>query len=178
MTPLHIPQGNDVYVKMDVVMQIKGAAMTESTLPVLLSDVNNLKVELINSIGESETIQDVAISDNVPNRLYMLLPSTLKCELYGVKVTGKYNNLDVSSYYPEIVHIVLTDEEADSYKGSYKGFDYYEFNSPFVTQFSGIIFPYLRYDAQDGHLKLSNAPDGGNFSIQNGHLIATDYGGY
>ena len=49
----------------------------------------------------------------------------------------------------------------------------YEYDEPIVVPFSGVIFPYLYFDLQTGYLWADHVPDGGNFSIEEGQLIAT-----
>lgn len=177
MRPLKILQGNDVYLKLHVEVKINGAAPSEQTYNIVLSEVENLAVSLIPVYGRVIT-PEWAISDTIDNLLYVKIPYNLACGTYGIEITGVYNDRNVRAYYGEIVKIVHTDKESDTADGIYDGFDYYEPNDPFVVQFSGIVLPYLHLRPQNGHLYATNIPDGGNFKIENNHLIVVDNEGY
>jgi hypothetical protein len=178
MTPLRILQGNDVYVKVAVEVKIKGASPTEETYPLVLNEVSDLEVNLINILGEVTPVTKWAISTVYDNILYLKIDGTMECGAYGLEIKGKKNGDNVRTYYPEAIWLVYTDDESDSQNGLYDGFDCYEFNDPMVVQFSGVVFPYFKINPRRGRLYVTNVPDGGNFRISNGHLIARDYEGY
>ena len=177
MRPLKILQGNDVFVKLNVEVHINGASPSEKSFGIDLSEVEDLAVSIIPVYGRV-IIPEWAISETTDNLLYVKIPSTLVCGSYGLEVTGVYNTRNVRAYYNEIVKIVHTDKDSDTANGIYDGFDYYEPDDPFVIQFSGIVFPYLHLNPENGHLYATNVPDGGNFEISDNHLIVVDNEGY
>ena len=176
MRALKILQGNDVYLKLNVEVKINGAAPSEQTYDIVLADVEDLAVSIIPVYGRV-VIPEWAVSETVDNVLYVKI-SELPCGSYGLEVTGIYNERKVRAYYPELVKVVNSDKDSDTANGVYDGFDYSEPDDPFVVQFSGVIFPYLHLNPQNGHLYATNVPDGGNFKIENNHLIVTDNEGY
>lgn len=175
---LKITQGNDSYVKFNVELKIVGAAPTEVSTTIDMNDVENMTVSLVNSISRKTEVEEWAISETTTNLLYIKLESTLRCDTYGVEITGTYNGRAVRYFQEEVIRIVYTSDESDVNVGTFEGFDCYEFDDPLVLQFSGVIFPYIQPMLQNGHLYATNVPDGGNFRIENNHLIATDYEGY
>lgn len=176
MKSLKILQGNDIYVKLNVVVHVNGASPKEKSFDIDLTEVESMQVFIVPISGRIVS-PEWAISETSKNLLYIKL-ADLSCGSYGIEVRGFYKGRKVRAYYSELIKVVHTDTESDTANGIYDGFDYYEPDDPFVVQFSGVVLPYFKLNPKNGHLYVTNMPDGGNIKIENNHLKVIDNEGY
>lgn len=173
MKTLKIPYGNACYVRTNVEVQVNGGDQFVETVALKLSDVDGLTIRLKNTWGQPEVLSDFAVSSTSDNLLYILLPADLAVETYGLEVSGTWRGLPVRYYQSEAIQITKESEDCDLAEGHYNGIDVYDCGEPMVVPFSGVVFPYLYVDLPTGYLWADHVPDGGNFSIEDGQLIAT-----
>lgn len=173
MRTLKVTHGNDCYVKAYIEVKVNGGDQLVETESITLTDVQDLTIRLKNTWGNPSVIEEWAISATTENLLYFKLPGTLIVETYGLEITGTWQDRDVRYYQSEAIRIVKESEDSDLSEELYNGMTVYEYDEPIVVPFSGVIFPYLYFDLQTGYLWADHVPDGGNFSIEEGQLIAT-----
>lgn len=173
MRTLKVPYGNACYVKAYVEVKVNGGDQLVETVPLVLSDISELRIRLKNTWGKPETINEWALSAVTENLLYFLLPADLPVETYGLEVTGSWRGLPVRYYQSEALQIVKESEDGDLSQGLYNGINVYEYGEPTIVPFSGVVFPYLYVDLPTGYLWADHVPDGGNFTIESEELIAT-----
>ena len=172
MRALKIPKGNDCYVKANVKLKINGGDESMDTVDIDLNHIEGMNVTMVDILGKKTTITEWAVSQTESNVLFLKVTAGMKTGHYGLEITGKWNDRDVTWYEEEAIWIVMTAEEADTAVDTYMGFDCFHPDDPIVVQFSGVVFPYLKVDLSDGYLYADKIPDGGNFTIENGYLTA------